>query len=389
MHHRFWIATVFLRPRAEGEAPPLRIFEYSAADDEKAVLDDFDRLLARKGGRGDFGYVLRDVPEPKEPLSFARHDPRLKARRESLTAFGGAATIDGVFEILPPGLHSVADRALKCDVDAPGAVRVLSGREITRDGTIVLSDEQAEWATVSADRQLCVGDVVTRAMRLPGQNLVVAEVSEEDLPAAANQSVAVLRPKPQLDGSQRTVVLQYLRSALARELLDASRGGAAHLNRQTLRELPLPRLDEALTAALSDLAEAARSFETWRIEAETVLQSAFPDDEDFEMAKSRLVEHGRTSRLRLEAASNLADQDYIVRTRFPYPIAYRWRTVEAELSAGPTRDAYNAVLQAAEVLLCYIAHLALVLARDANIEIGYSGTVRATLAKGRGLGFGD
>lgn len=390
VHEQTVIATVFLRPRANDDAPPLRMFKCSARDDESAVLDDFEQLLARNDGRGQFGYVLRDAPELGTGLGFARHDPRLNARRDALSGFGGAATLEEVFETPTPGYHVVANRDLLCGPEQPGAVRVISGRDLKRDGTIGLPDERTEWATVPQDQQLRVGDILLQKMIPPSDLrpcLAAAEVVDADLPAAANSNVAVLRSLPVVDPPQRILILQYLRSPLARELIAAD--GTATITLDTLRELPIPQPDEALSTALTDLAEALRGFESWRAEAEAVLQTAFPDNEGFQAARARLVKHGRTSRLRLEAASNLDDHGYMVRTRFPYPVAYRWRTVEAERSAGVSRDAYDAVLETAEVLLCYTAHLALLLARDFNAQIGYSSTIRSTFARGKGLGFGD
>lgn len=64
VHPQFLIATIFLRSRVAGVQLPLRMFEYSPSDDEAVVLDDFSKLLKRKGGRGELGYVLRDIPEP-------------------------------------------------------------------------------------------------------------------------------------------------------------------------------------------------------------------------------------------------------------------------------------------------------------------------------------
>jgi hypothetical protein len=54
-----------------------------------------------------------------------------------------------------------------------------------------------------------------------------------------------------------------------------------------------------------------------------------------------------------------------------------------------SRDAYDSVLHAAEVLSCYAAHLALVLARSVDVELGYSASIRTTFGRGKGLGFGD
>jgi hypothetical protein len=156
-----------------------------------------------------------------------------------------------------------------------------------------------------------------------------------------------------------------------------------------LQELHLPQPDQALSAALNDLAEAAERFEAWHSAAEALLQSVFLDD-SAKAARARIVESGRTLRLRKEAASLLDDNGYIVRTRFPYPVAYRWRGVEAHLSATAVGQAYDAVLETAEVLLCYAALLALAFAREANIELGYGKNIRTTLADGKkGPGFGD
>lgn len=62
IHSAFQLSMAFLRPRdAEGESL-LRVFQIPREPDDSAVGRDFSRLLKRKGGRGEFGYVLRDVP---------------------------------------------------------------------------------------------------------------------------------------------------------------------------------------------------------------------------------------------------------------------------------------------------------------------------------------
>lgn len=54
----------------------------------------------------------------------------------------------------------------------------------------------------------------------------------------------------------------------------------------------------------------------------------------------------------MEAATLLDDLGHTVRTRFPLPVAYRWRETEARMSAGDQQAAYSTVLETAEVLLC-------------------------------------
>jgi hypothetical protein len=383
---------MFLRARQEGDVSPLRFFRAPVHPDEEAVKSDFRRLLTRNGGRGRFGYVLRDVPTPGESLGFERHDPNVLARRADLSDFGAAVTLDEMFDFPGRAFHSARDKDLSCGADASGAVRVLSGRDLRRDGTIALPDEEARWAAIPLDRQFQVGDILLPEIFVATDRggLVAVEVTETDLPAAASERVIVLRSKKPLTAPQRLVTLQFLRSPLARTLVNASSLRASlRLHQRALKELHLPQPDDALSAALNDLTDAAQRFEAWRADAERLLQSVFLDD-SAKAARARIVRSGRILRLRSDAASLLDDESYTVRTRFPYPIAYRWRGVEATVSAGATPEAYEAVLETAEVLLCYAAHLALVFAREANIELGCSKNIRARLADGkRGPGFGD
>lgn len=390
IHRQAVIATVFLRSRAAGDRIPLRMFEYTPLDDEAAVLDDFSRLLKREGGRGKLGYVLRDRPEPEAGLAFARHDPVMKARQDALSELGGAGKLEDLFERVFYAFNMASDCRLFCAPDDPGAVRVVSGRDLKRDGTIGPPDEWTKWADVPTDRCLRVGDVLLQSIAAPSdrRGLAAVHIVDADLPLVANQTVVVLRFKLTVHSAQQSLIVQYLRSPLAREII-ASLAPGVRVTIGALQQLPIPQPDEALSAALDDLTKAVRSFEVWRAEAEDVLQSAFPRDEDFKAGRVRLVNHGRTSRLRVEAAANLDDYGYIVRTRFPYPVAYRWRIVEAEKSAGLSGHAYDSILNAAEVLLCYAAHLALVLARSVDVELGYSASIRATFGRGKGLGFGD
>ncbi|MFK4688198.1 hypothetical protein RKD22_001133 [Streptomyces pristinaespiralis] len=107
-------------------------------------------------------------------------------------------------------------------------------------------------------------------------------------------------------------------------------------------------------------------------------------------ARARVIDSGRALRLRAEAASLLDDLGHSVRTRFPYPIAYRWRESEARISAGDAQAAYAAILDTAEQLLCYVAQLVLALTHARQITLGAVTAIRDKLAGGRsGPGFGD
>ncbi|UFR07121.1 hypothetical protein KBP30_40975 [Streptomyces sp. Go40/10] len=176
-----------------------------------------------------------------------------------------------------------------------------------------------------------------------------------------------LRPRPGLDAQQRRFAVLFLRMPLARKLIGLQAG--LHLGGSKLRALPIPQPDEALAKVLDDVTAARTRHEEWQEEADSLLASVFLD-RTAAAARSRIIASGRGLRLRVEAASLLDDLGHTVRTRFPYPVASRWRETEAQTSAGPSQGAYAAVLDTTEILLCYTAQLALALAWSSGIELG-------------------
>lgn len=389
IHSSIGITTLFLLPRRD-RSEPVRFFRIPRGRDDGAVDADLCQLMRQGGGTTRFGYAHRDPIEPGDILSFERYEPELRAQKEELSNFGQMVPMHELFELPGPAVHLARDAEALSNEPNGDAVRVLSGRDIRRDGTIAPADETSRWAPVALDRQLCRDDILMPAIFRGSDagGFTVASVTEADLPVAASHNVMVLRPRSSLTESGRLLALLYLRSPLARRVV-VSVGLQLHLVPSVLRELRVPQPDQPLTTALSDLVAAARQFEAWRVEAESLLQSAFEYD-TAQAARSQLVRSGSTLRLRADAATLLDDHAYTIRTRYPYPIAYRWRLVEANMSSGNERDAFNAVLEATEVLLCYTAHLALIFARAAGIELGYSANLRRILGSGRhGPSFGD
>lgn len=112
--------------------------------------------------------------------------------------------------------------------------------------------------------------------------------------------------------------------------------------------------------------------------------------EEPKVARVNLLSAGRNLRMRSDAARLLDSFDHGVRTRYPYPLAYRWRRVEAAMSSGDSIRAYDALLEAAEVLHCYGANLAMVMARLAGQELKSLDWLREKLsARASGATFGD
>ncbi|WP_146057731.1 hypothetical protein [Streptomyces sp. SM10] len=384
-------AVVFLRARAQTR-PVLKVFQVPRPrPDEAAVIKDFERLLTRQGGRGEHGYVLRETPGPEHGLYFERFDPHILQRREDLAGFGAVNSLGDLFTFHLASFNDATLRGqhLMSSKDS-GGVRMVRPRDIGRDGTIAPPSDETLWAAIPADQQLSAGDLVIRRMiapiTVPPHGFFTAEVGEEDLPAAVSDHVVVLRPIKPLSRPQARLIAMFLRAPLALALAGPR---PANISMQALSTLPVPQPDEALTKALDELTAAKQQFRRWEQEADSVIESVFLE-KTAARARARVIDSGRALRLRVEAASLLDDLGHSVRTRFPYPIAYRWRETEARISTGDTQAAYAAILDTSEQLLCYVAQLVLALTHSQNITLGAVTAIRDKLASGRsGPGFGD
>ncbi|MGC5332857.1 hypothetical protein [Micromonospora sp. DT62] len=380
VHPSFEVAAMLLHRRTP-ESQPLRIFRVPTNEDANVVEADFASLLKMAGGRRTFGYVVREPLLPGESLAFDRHDPAVLERRAKLSDLGRAVALEEVFELPAPGVHLVRDHQLLHNDLVNGGIRVIAGGDVRRSGVVAPPDDQTRWADVPPERCLRVGDLLVRSIHHasdPG-GLVVAEVQADDLPAVAAHTVIVLRPDSSLQPYERLLVKQFLRLPLAKTL--ATDGVGLHIRPSALRELPVPQPDEVLSSALADLSAAAEQLDEWRADAVGLVESVL--SEEPREARSRLLRSGRLLRMRAEAAALLDDHGHAVRTRYPHPIAYRWRWVEAEMSGDPSFQAYDAVLEASEVLLAYVAIIAMVMAKHAGVEISALRGIRDKLAGGR------
>ena len=169
--------------------------------------------------------MLRQPPAAGESLAFGRHDPQLAVRRVDLAGFGRTKPSE-LHTLIGPSIHMARNAAQLTDAPGPGTARVLGGRDVRRDGSIGDRNETSRWARCPADRQLRAEDVVVRALQIPtDSNLVVAEVTEADLPLVASQVVLALRPVEGTRHEDRRFGLTYFRSGRALSLLSAVLGG--------------------------------------------------------------------------------------------------------------------------------------------------------------------
>lgn len=393
MHSNFEAAAVFLCAK-RSVRPPIKLYRVPRKVESAALQDDFRNLLKRAGGSVNHGYVLRGAPEAHVGLGFDRHEPALLARRESLAGFGRTVPLSDLYDFPSTlSLHVARRSEWICEENDFAAVRILRGRDVGRDGLIEPPDEGTVWTRGPAEYRLLLGDLVMRRIYGGGDSngLVIATVRQEDLPAVASDSLIVLRPRPSLDPSQADFALRFMRSPLARSLLAAMSNRIRtdiQVSRAALAGLSIPQPDRDLREALDDLEAAKQQLQAWCSEAEDILQSVFVDGSPA-VARTRVIESGRALRLKVETASLLDDLGYTVRTRFPYPVAARWRQAEALESSSPSAETYGAILDTTEILLCYAAQLALALSREEGIELGALQGIRQTLQRGRGPGLGD
>jgi hypothetical protein len=367
----------------------VRFFEVGNAKDAGAaeVVADFNRLQRMKGSTTEFGYVFRGELEAGESLAYGLRDPKIEARRQDLAHFGYTTALEELFEIRRGNFHPVADRGQLCDANTPGALRVLSGRDLRPDGTIRDADAEASWALPNEPNLLKTNDflIPTVFVGSDRRGFRVAKFSGTYL-ATWNSNALVLRPLESVPPEVIDFAVAYLRSPAATQLHSAN-NSPLHLGREIgLLTVPIP--DEEILTALRNLKEAQDNFLEWADEAGRVIDSIF-DYPSVKEARPKIIEAGRFVRWRNREAANLDDPDFVARRAFPYPIAHRWRVMEASLSGGTPGSGYTSILDTAEAVLTFLAQVVLVLAHAAGIEVKAVEAIRRKLEGGSGPGMGD
>ena len=183
----------------------------------------------------------------------------------------------------------------------------------------------------------------------------------------------------------RDFFLAYLRSTACMSLLKARCSGI-QITPKNLLDLPVPVADEPLRLAVESLGNAASQFKEWAKELEAARGSLF-DSPSALKTRINVLSMGRLAKQRHEAATLVSDFACRVRTRYPYPIAFRWRTVESQ---HPTLEGYIQILECAEVTVTYLAIMALLLAQSVNKSIGQLSEMAKRISEtGRGTAMGD
>jgi hypothetical protein len=376
----------------KGDTPDfaLRFFKVPHTEPESAsnILGDLARLKKQGGGKTNYGYILQRQPEAGQVLLHEKYHPDLVERRNDLEHVGETKALRELVDFRR-GIHLTNESNLLIPGDSQqDGLPVIGGRDIRADGT--LDYEGTRYKAKSDPKfELMPGDVCIRAIigipTLPFK-LHVAMITKNMPKLMASHSVIVLRPKSSVTGKQKTILLSYLRSTIAARLLAAELTGV-QLYASLLMELPVPSPDEALVQALESLEEAAHYFDSLKQEALTSVDSLFSLT-SVKDSRLKILSAGRISRQRKVSAELVDDFHYRVRTRFPHPIAYRWRTIE---TAHHDLERYTQVLECTEVILSYLAFMAIALAQSTpDVEIKHLKQMSDRLViKGHGTSMGD
>lgn len=388
VHPLFNVAFILATPRSETDNPVA--FLRCPDGGSNAVAADLKRLLKMRGGRTEFGYVHREQVDASSGLGFERYDPRIGEASGEISAFGETDPLGDLYLVERSGRLSRSD----IHEGAQGSgIRLIGGRDVLRDGTLAPADRSSRWIAIEGDSEvlrLSENDLLVRAISNPNDSggFVAARVDASSLPAAADRGVLVLRERSPLSDERRLVVSLLLGSS--RAMLIASRlGEALSVSPSALRALPVPRLDAALSESIRDLVDSALIMSEWQREAEALLSNAF-DSGSIAAARERIVQGGRLFRQRVEAAKELDNFDTVVRIRYPYPIAYRWRGLQALSSGDDPERTYRAALECFEAVLAYAATVGLALARREGIEVKAQSDIQRKLtSRADGVSLGD
>ena len=366
------------------DAVPVRVFDMTSRVDPRDLDRDFGELLRRDGGRTRYGYVLREGFPPGEPWGFDRHDPQVLRQKAELDQFGELRPLGELFTIL---------RADPRPADGPGdgTARVVSARDISIGGDIDVDVPMQPSGRVSRTVALQAGDIVLAEIYTTRARLALVE--PRHLPLEAGRGVLVLRPLQPVDVIDVELLRSLLNSTIGRRLIaslsSSNLDGALRLGGAGLRQLPVPQADADLKDAVATIADSQLALKNWQSDGDGLLTHVF-DAPSAADARRSIIVRSRQLRARVEAAGLLDDPGYTVRTTFPYPVAYRWRTVEAHRLGSDPSKLLDAALACFETLLAYCAQLALVMARTADVDLGGYAVLRKKLAGGGvGTALGD
>ncbi len=370
---------------------PVRFFKVNAdslVEGAAGIVKDLSQLLRQPRGRTRYGFVIERDLDPRYPSSFDFYSEETEKLRQEISVLGQKVPLSSVADIFMGGGPPLRRG------EHEGEIRVLtlSGRDVTIDGRVDLSDVQEQQRPTIVRSYLQDGDFCVRLITSNRGNLVVGVYEGDGRSIAAGSSIIVVRPHAVLTPPQRRVLLAYLRSPIGYRLANAKStvsmlGDAIRISIDLLRDFPVPIADADLSSSVEQLTQAKERFRSWidDIDRES---NAIIEEATASGSRTRLLSAGRLARQRQRAGEQVQQLDYRIRTQFPHPLAYVWRKLQV---AGSDRyHRLDAALKAAESHTCFLALVALLSARSIGQSLKWSGEIGKRLSSRKsGTNFGD
>jgi hypothetical protein len=209
---------------------------------------------------------------------------------------------------------------------------------------------------LDADTPSEAGDFLMPQFRLAGGTGSVV-VCDSTHTGYSRPAQLLLRPLRPLIPSEQEYYARFLGSdALLAHGVDAGQLVAIHA--VDLETAPLLRPDDETLHAMAELARAGATFAEWQREAASAAD-AFFWQRDVHAGRAAIINAGRLTRQRRETAHVLDARSSRIRATMPFPIAARWRAVEA---GRPDEAGYRRILDCAETAVTYCAAVGVQLA---------------------------
>jgi len=356
---------------------------------EDRIHNDLKQLIKQPAGKTRLGYVYEEDISPQYPCSFDFYSEETERLRNESSILGEKVRLDEIADVILP-FRPVREEH-HGDQNLVTNFYYLNARSITVDGRVILDDKVKYPRLASHVNFLEDGDFILRKIFKHSDEMgfVLAIYEADKQQIAFNTSLIVVRPKASMTTAQRHVLYSYLRSPVAGRL-NVAKGRTLLsdilIQPSMLKEYPVPLAGKEVCSAMEALTKARESFELWRQECLKAEQTIVMMS-DAEDAKSQLLTAGQLARQRRLAGEQVEYIDFRIRTQYPHPIAYLWR--ESQIGTNQPYLKFKNILKAAEAVTCFMATIAILMAKNLSIDIKYLNTIARRLSGKSGTNFGD
>ncbi len=350
--------------------------------------------LIRTNSDSGRGFAVPTEEVSAETWAPEAYDPEIAARAQSLDVLGGRQRLDSVAEVFQGTINIVADQEWVTHERQPESVRLVRATSLRRGQGPSWEDERhrrwvsRDWPNLESATLLIPGDLlVSRVHDTTSRRLRTGIVEAYDLPAIADRGIYVVRFNQDVTRARRALIVAFLESEMVT-------GVTRHLHStqlplDALQSLPVPIPDQLLETAFEELEQAGRLLDAWKVDALEVMGEAFREG-DLATARSAIIEGGRLTRMRVNAASLVGDFRHMVLTQYPYPVAYRYRHLTTASTTHELRTTYAKALACAETLIGFLGSLTLSLSEGMPLHQNITSNLRDQMGRaGFSVGLGS